>query len=94
MRPCRAQRLDQPPGVTCTTIRRPHRAQYRGGSSSLAARQAPWTSPAAGRPHRSQYPVSLTAGLPGLAEAGEELVPVHHNPLQRPRARDEILIVR
>jgi len=52
-------------GVTCTTIRRPHRAQYRGGSSALAARQAPCSGPVpgspSGSPHRSQYPVSLTA---------------------------------
>jgi hypothetical protein len=38
--PCRVHWLDQPSGVTFTTVRRPHRAQYRGGSSSLAARQA------------------------------------------------------
>jgi hypothetical protein len=59
--PCLAHRLDQPVGVTCTTIRLPHRAQYRGGSSSLAARQASCPGPPSGCPHRSQYPVSLTA---------------------------------
>ncbi len=38
-RPCRVQWLDQPSGVTFTAVRRPQRAQYRGGSSFLAARQ-------------------------------------------------------
>ena len=65
--PCRVHRLDHPPGVTCTTIRRPHRAQYRGGSSSLAARHAscpsPPPAPVIGWPHRSQYAVSLTAAF-------------------------------
>jgi hypothetical protein len=37
--PCRVQWLDQPSGVTFTTVRRPQWAQYRGGSSFLAARQ-------------------------------------------------------
>ena len=48
-RPCRVQWLDQRSGVTFTTVRRPQRTQYRGGSSSLAARQAscplPWAEP-------------------------------------------------
>ena len=64
--PCRVHRLDHPPGVTCTTIRRPHRAQYRGGSSSLAARHISCARPPApviGCPHRSQYAVSLTAAF-------------------------------
>ena len=37
-RPCRVQWLDQPSGVTFTTVRRPQRTQYLGGSSFLAAR--------------------------------------------------------
>jgi hypothetical protein len=38
--PCRAQRLDQPRGVTLTTVRRPQWAQYLGGSNSRAAAHA------------------------------------------------------
>jgi len=48
-RPCRLQRLDQPSGVTFTTVRRPQRAQYRGGSSLLAARQEPCPPPEVAR---------------------------------------------
>jgi hypothetical protein len=35
--PCRTQLLDQPRGVTLTTVRRPQLEQYLGGSSSRAA---------------------------------------------------------
>jgi hypothetical protein len=64
--PCRVQWLDQPAGVTFTTVRRPQRAQYRGGSSFLAARQAscPPPSGASCRPQWSQYPAS-TVGRSG-----------------------------
>src|SRR5262249_62097281 len=57
-RPCLVQWLDQPPGVTFTTVRRPQRAQYRGGSSFLAARQDSCTPPPEGswRPQCSPYP--------------------------------------
>src|SRR5262249_3532122 len=69
-RPCRAQRLDQPSGVTFTTVRRPQSAQYRGGSSFLAARQEPCPPPAASCcPQWSQYPRAATGGSGSLIGA-------------------------
>jgi len=38
--PCLEHWLDQPCGVTFTTVRRPHCVQYLGGSSDRAALHA------------------------------------------------------
>lgn len=44
--PCSTHRAVQSAGVICTTIRRRHCGQYRGGSRSSARRQAAWVASA------------------------------------------------
>ncbi|HEV8557982.1 MAG TPA: hypothetical protein VGR06_16515 [Actinophytocola sp.] len=39
--PCRLHRADHPDGVTCTTIRRAHTEQNRGGSNIARAPRQP-----------------------------------------------------
>ncbi len=62
--PCSAQRAVQWLGVTCTTIRRRHRGQYRGGSSSSRWAQT-WCLPQVrGRPQYPQYMVTVPVTAP------------------------------
>ena len=57
--PCSTQRAVQPVGSTCTTIRRRHLPQYRGGSMPRRSAQAPW-SRAGPSPHWSHQISSST----------------------------------
>ena len=67
MRPCWEQWLDQPVGVTLTTIRRPQRGQYRGGSNALASRHPSWPVPGAPAPGAAGWPQwSQKAGLSSI----------------------------
>src|SRR5882724_1233506 len=54
MSPCREQRADHAVGVTCTTMRRPHCGQKRGGSSISRASHGPWSPVDRSAPHRPQ----------------------------------------
>lgn len=63
--PCRLHLAVHPVGVTWTTIRRAHRGQYRGGSSSRLARHGRCAPSPAGRPQASQNSaVTLVAPSP------------------------------
>lgn len=81
------QRLDQPSGVTFTTVRRPQRAQYRGGSSFLAARQESCPPPAAAscRPQRSQYPLVSASGSGPLIGAQPNVHTAQPETSQKPQ---------
>ena len=61
--PCALHLADQPVGVTCTTIRRPHWGQYRGGSSCLRWAQLSCWPLSIGRPQASQQFITSGRGL-------------------------------
>jgi len=79
------QSLDQPSGVTFTTVRRPQRAQYRGGSSFLAARQEPCRPAASCRPQWSQNPLAPSGGSGSLI--GAQPTPPGHPGRDRNKSR-------